>query len=130
MLNKLIKELGVNLGLDFASEGFDYVTFNIGNGQKFAVYEKYDEIPWKWTVPWSIETPKGFSLLFTHPLNRMELPFVTMSGIVDTDEYECPVNLPFLIREGFMGVIPKGTPIAQVIPIKREKWSSNSYMYR
>jgi hypothetical protein len=93
------------------------------------LYEKYDEIPWKWNVPWSIETPKGYSLLFTHPLNRMELPFVTMSGIVDTDEYECPVNLPFLIREGFMGIIPKGTPIAQVIPIKREKWTSESIKF-
>jgi hypothetical protein len=90
------------------------------------LYEKYDEIPWKWNVPWSIETPPGYSLLFTHPLNRMELPFVTMSGVVDTDEYKCPVNLPFMIREGFMGIVPKGTPIAQVIPIKREKWSSET----
>jgi hypothetical protein len=88
------------------------------------LYEKYEEIPWKWNIPWSIQTPSGYSLLFTHPLNRMELPFITMSGVVDTDDYECPVNLPFLIREGFMGIIPKGTPIAQVIPIKREKWTS------
>jgi hypothetical protein len=50
------------------------------------LYEKYEEIPWKWNVPWSIQTPAGYSLLFTHPLNRMELPFTTMSGVVDTDD--------------------------------------------
>jgi hypothetical protein len=33
-------------------------------------------------------------------------------------------NIPFFIKEGFSGVIPKGTPIAQVIPFKRESWTS------
>ena len=31
-------------------------------------------------------------------------------------------NVPFFIKSGFEGVIPAGTPIAQLIPIKREKW--------
>jgi hypothetical protein len=30
--------------------------------------------------------------------------------------------LPFYIKEDFTGVIPKGTPIAQIIPFKRELW--------
>jgi hypothetical protein len=59
----------------------------------------------------------------------MELPFTTMSGVVDTDDYELPVNLPFLIKEGFMGIVPKGTPVAQVIPIKREAWTSESMKF-
>ena len=29
-----------------------------------------------------------------------------------------------MVKEGFMGKIEKGTPIAQVIPIKREAWKS------
>ncbi len=36
---------------------------------------------------WSIEAPQGYSLLFTHPLNRFDLPFTTLSGIVDCDSY-------------------------------------------
>jgi len=65
----------------------------------------------------------NYSVLITHPLNRFELPFVTTSGLLD------PIglgteggNVPFFIKQGFSGVIPKGTPYAQIIPIKQENW--------
>jgi len=46
-----------------------------------------------------------------------------MPGIVDTDKYFAPVNFPFVINDPkFEGLIPKGTPIAQVIPFKRDGW--------
>jgi hypothetical protein len=71
---------------------------------------------------WGMRTPKGFSLLVTHPLNRSDLPFHTISAIMDSDEFFAAGNIPFFIKEDFTGVIPEGTPIAQVIPIKRESW--------
>lgn len=71
---------------------------------------------------WGIKTPKGFSLLVTHPLNRHELPFHTISAIMDSDEFFAPGNIPFFIKEDFEGIIESGTPIAQLIPIKRESW--------
>lgn len=77
----------------------------------------------KFTNFYGIKTPKGYSTLFTHPLNRSELPFYTLQGVVDTDTYHNPVNFPFFIRDNFEGIIPAGTPIAQVIPIKRETWT-------
>lgn len=73
---------------------------------------------------WSIKTPKGFSLLMTHPLNRHDLPFTIASGIIDSDKYFAPGNIPFFVKKGFSGVVPKGTPIAQLIPIKREQWTA------
>jgi hypothetical protein len=79
--------------------------------------------PYKFKNDWSIKTPNGYSALFTHPLNRGDLPFYTLSGFVDTDGYNGPVNFPFLIRSDFEGIIPAGTPIVQVIPIKRESWT-------
>jgi hypothetical protein len=76
----------------------------------------------KWINPWSIKTPKGYSTLFVQPMHR-ETPFTILPGIVDTDEYFAPVNFPFVINDpGFEGLIPKGTPIAQVIPFKRDSW--------
>lgn len=72
---------------------------------------------------WGVKTPRGWSLLFTHPLNRQDLPFTTMSGIVDSDKFSASGNIPFFIKSDFTGVIPAGTPIAQLIPIKRAKWS-------
>lgn len=71
---------------------------------------------------WGMKTPRGWSLLITHPLNRFDLPFTTMSGIIDSDEFTSPGNIPFFVKEGFSGMIPKGTPIAQLIPIKRASW--------
>ena len=76
----------------------------------------------KWVNPWTIETPKGYSVLVTQPLHR-DLPFTILSGIVDTDKYTAPINFPFVMNDPlFEGVIPAGTPIAQIIPIKRDSW--------
>jgi predicted membrane-bound spermidine synthase len=52
-----------------------------------------------------------------------ESPFTILPGIVDTDTYTAPVNFPFVLNDiNFEGLIPAGTPIAQVIPIKRDEW--------
>ena len=76
----------------------------------------------KWMNPWAIKTPKGYSVLFTQPMHR-ESVFTILPGIVDTDTYTAPVNFPMVINDpNFEGLIPKGTPIAQVIPFKREDW--------
>jgi hypothetical protein len=32
--------------------------------------------------------------------------------------------MPFFLREGFTGVIPAGTPFVQILPFKRENWTS------
>jgi len=76
----------------------------------------------KFINPWGIRTPKGYSCLFTQPFHR-ESPFKILDGIVDTDNYYAPVNFPFsLVDREFEGLIPAGTPMAQVIPFKRDSW--------
>ncbi len=77
----------------------------------------------KWLNPWAITTPPGYSVLFVQPLHRKSV-FTIMPGIVDTDTYNAAVNFPFVLNEPnkFEGLIPAGTPIAQVIPFKREFW--------
>jgi hypothetical protein len=84
----------------------------------------FNPTPFKFSNQWLTKTPPGYSALFVHPLNRTELPFYTLSGIVDTDAYTLPVQFPFFIKSDFEGIIPAGTPIAQIIPIKREPWNS------
>jgi hypothetical protein len=71
---------------------------------------------------WGWKTPRGWSTLVTHPLNRHDLPFTTLSGIVDSDVFNAPGNIPFFLREGFSGTIPAGTPFAHVLPVKRASW--------
>ncbi len=84
--------------------------------------EGFSAQPHKWVNFAGIELPRGYSGLFVHPLNRDELPFRTIAGLVDCDKYNRPVNLPFFIKDNFEGIIPAGTPIAQIIPVKREFW--------
>jgi len=75
-----------------------------------------------WKMSWYYETPPGYSLLVTHPLNRYDLPFYTPSGVVDSDIWGLPVFYSFFLKRGFEGTIKKGTPIFQMIPIKRDDW--------
>lgn len=76
----------------------------------------------KWINPWSIATPKGYSVLFTQPMHRPSV-FTILDGVVDTDSYTAPVNFPFVLNDwSFEGIIPAGTPMAQVLPFKRESW--------
>ncbi|MEQ9259784.1 MAG: hypothetical protein RIG84_11865 [Roseovarius sp.] len=71
---------------------------------------------------WTLEAPPGWSLLFTHPLNRVDLPFQTLSGVVDCDLFrDGYVHFPALwLEPGFSGTLPAGTPVAQIIALPRE----------
>lgn len=71
---------------------------------------------------WTNETEPGYSLLAGHPFNREELPFRTLTGIIDTDRYKdgC-IQFPALWRDpDFSGTLPQGTPVAQCIPVPRD----------
>lgn len=71
---------------------------------------------------WSIKTPFGYSVYITSPIHH-DLPFKTLEGVVDTDTYVNPILFPFVLKEEkWEGVISAGTPIAQVIPFKRQSW--------
>lgn len=81
----------------------------------------------KWSSGWRMITPRGYSVLYTHPLNRNDLPFRTFSGIVDTDNYPLSVDFPFQFLDKFekdINIIEKGTPICQAIPFKRDSFVS------
>jgi hypothetical protein len=77
-----------------------------------------------WSSKWGWKTPRGWSSIVTHPINRSDLPFTTLSGLIDSDKFFSAGNIPFFIKEDFSGIIEKGTPFAQIIPIKRARWSS------
>lgn len=85
------------------------------------IAESNRSIP-KWMSPWSIETPRGYSTIFTPPLNSDQTAITPFSGIVDTDNYIDPVNFPFIIDPGFEGILKAGMPLIQIIPFKRETW--------
>lgn len=72
---------------------------------------------------WLVSTPKTYSCLFIAPMHR-DLPIKAVPAIVDSDNFIVDGLLSYFVKKDFKGVIKQGTPIVQVIPFKREKWSS------
>lgn len=99
----------------------------IGN---FPVPYNHSNVSFRWHCDWKIITPNGYSLWVTHPSNRFDLPFTTLNAFVDTDKHPSKILFPFFIKNGFEGIIPEGTPVAQIVPIKREKWISKQKDYK
>ncbi len=94
----------------------------------YPIPDEFYQFDMFWHPVWVPEVPKGYSVLLTHPLNRLDLPFFTLSGVIDSDKYtENTQNakLPVFLKKGFSGLIPKGTPMYQVIPFKRDNWASS-----
>jgi len=85
------------------------------------------EAVFKFMNPWHIKTPRGYSCIFTTPFNH-NFPFELIDGIVDTDDHPLPVNFPFYwtLDSSQSFLIKKGTPMVQIIPFKRESWSSKT----
>jgi hypothetical protein len=91
--------------------------------------EGYSPFVYKWHNQFNIKLPKDYSLMFLSPINRFDLPFLTITGIVDCDTWTGSVHFPFFIKNNFTGIIEKGTPITQIIPIKREFWKKEQGKY-
>jgi hypothetical protein len=87
-----------------------------------------EDVMFDWKRFWIPKTPTGYSVLYCHPMYHTELPFITLPAIVDSDVYNwVGFNSPsFFIKKGFEGLIPKGTPLYQIIPIKRDNWKSKN----
>lgn len=80
----------------------------------------------KFYHPWVIRTPKGYSVSISAPAHR-DLPFRTLEGVVDTDTYDNVILFPFIFKEPkWEGLLEAGTPIAQVVPFRRETWQMES----
>lgn len=88
----------------------------------------YDQ-EFHWNSFWEPKTPDGYSTFYFHPANRFDLPFLTHNAIIDTDKWPITGPVPFVIKKGFSGLIPAGTPIYQMLFIKRDVWNSEGAQY-
>jgi hypothetical protein len=82
----------------------------------------------RWTCKflnkWMINTPRGYSIAISAPTGYENSSLKAISAVVDTDKYQGPLYFPMWIKEGFEGIIERGTPLVQVTPFKREDWTS------
>lgn len=105
--------------------------YQTGSGFTPVGYHSPDQLPcdeikgqvFKFNFPWGVSLPEGYSALWTHPLNRPDLPFQTFSGIID--RFTSPASMAFLWVAGEgRTILDAGLPVAQIIPFKREEWDS------
>ena len=87
-----------------------------------APLSKPDVVIVKFNSFWTIELEPGYSLFATHPVNRADLPFRLLTGLVDCDRFnDVGVLFPAVwIDPEYEGVLPRGTPVAQCFPVARE----------
>jgi hypothetical protein len=74
---------------------------------------------------WIPKLPKGYSLFVTNPIGYPNSPFKALSGIIDYDKSNHPLLPPVFLKNDFEGIVEKGTPMVQVIPFKRDDWTSS-----
>jgi hypothetical protein len=142
-----IQELACDIHID--STNPDFITYDWGGSKTISVnfrpmssrqedsnsaysmphFPGYSKQEFHWNTFWEPKTPSGYSTFFFHPANRFDLPFITHNGIIDTDKWSGCGPLPFVIKTGFTGLIPAGTPIYQMLFIKRDSWNSEQGKY-
>lgn len=82
-----------------------------------------DQVIVKFNSFWTVTLEPGWSLFATHPVNRSDLPFRLLSGLVDADRFNA-VGLLFpgvWLDTAFEGTLARGTPVAQCFPVPRAK---------
>ena len=89
----------------------------------------YSEYVFKYNNTWIPKTPKGYSVLVTAPFGYRQLPFYAIPAIIDSDKSNLELVPPMWVKEGFEGIVEKGTPMFQVIPFKRENWTMDCSSY-
>jgi len=103
----------------------DMPLFDLENHERamgIPVPPHHDPTIWRMVTYPATIVPDGYSILITNPINRFELPFTTVTGFVDSDKLHGALTVSMFFVGDFEGIIEKGTPVAQIIPIKRESW--------
>ena len=87
--------------------------------------EGYGNQAFKFINKWLPELPKGYSLFVTSPIGYPNSPFKALSAIIDYDKSNHPLFPPVFLKNDFEGIVEKGTPMVQIIPFKRDDWTSS-----
>ena len=86
-----------------------------------------DKMQLKFKMDFLIETPKGTSCYYLDPFLFDNPYFSTWQGVIDTDKFNQITtnnNLIFYPKVDESFIIPKGTPLVQIVPFVRYPWKS------
>ena len=98
--------------------------FESHSGQEVEVPDGYQKAQFKFLNQWVPKLPKGYSALIIACPGYPNNPFRAMQAIIDYDKTTHALFPPMFLKEGFEGILEKGTPMFQIIPFKRHNWIS------
>lgn len=85
----------------------------------------------KLTTPWMVSAREGWSLMVRPLPNRVNTPFKCTTGVLNADSFRGYLSgIVRWVDMDFTGVIEKGTPICQLIPIKRSEIANEYHVRR
>jgi len=99
------------------------------NSQHVETPPGYTNNVFKFMNKWIPNTPSGYSVLVLPPVGYRNLPFKAIEAVLDSDKASLEPLFPMWIKEGFEGVVEKGTPLVQLIPFKRTNWKAEFDYY-
>jgi hypothetical protein len=97
------------------------LSFHVPAQMEGTPFHRAGQVAVKFNSFWTIALEPGWSLFATHPVNRLDLPFRLLSGLVDADLFsDVGILFPALWTDpAFEGVLPRGTPVAQCFAVPR-----------
>ena len=98
--------------------------FQLHNGEGVEIPNGYQKTQFKFMNYWVPKLPKGYSALIIACPGYPNNPFRPIQAIIDYDKTTHPLLPPMYLKEGFEGIVEKGTPMFQVIPFKRNNWKA------
>ena len=98
--------------------------FNLHSTQEVEIPNGYQKTQFKFLNQWIPKLPKGYSALIIACPGYPNTPFRAMQAIIDYDKATTTLYPPMFLKEGFEGIVEKGTPMFQIIPFKRNDWES------
>jgi hypothetical protein len=111
-------------GYPMATWRTDRPVLELHDGQEVEIPDGYQQSQFKFLNQWIPKLPKGFSALIIPCPGYPNNAFRPISGIIDYDKTTHALYPPMYLKEGFEGIIEKGTPMFQIIPFKRNNWKS------
>jgi hypothetical protein len=107
----------------------EVLEYNIDGDNHLKAPDGYNKHVFKFINMWCIRTPPGYSTRISSAIGHNDLPFKPFDAVVDTDKYDAALPIPFHLKEGFEGLLKRGTPIVKVTPFKREDWKAEFDYY-
>ena len=110
--------------------GRDLFTLHGISSRELPTPTGYDPVVFKYDCTWTPITPPGYSTLVIPPMGYQDSAFKAVPAVLDSDKSTINFAFPMWIKTGFEGIVEKGTPLVQLIPFKRDNWTSSFDYYK